>query len=123
VTLPLQKLPQALLIVDDRDEVLRALQRYMALYFSSVFVAKTPPEAEALLAEHSPALLLCDYWLGEAYPPSTGFIPAWRKRFTSLRRVVLMSGTKSSSIPPCAEIDEVFQKPLDMKRLVEFFTM
>lgn len=119
----IEKLPQTLLIVDDRPEVLRALERFLEVTFQTVLVAQTPPEAEAQLAEHSPDFLLCDYWLGHQYPPSTAYIPKWRKRFPSLKRVALMSGTKSTSIAPCAEVDEVFQKPLDMPRLLAFFTL
>lgn len=119
---PPNKLPEPLLIVDDREEVLRALERFMCLYFEQVLTAHTPQQAEAHLAEASPGYLLCDYWLGDEHPPSTAFIPDWRKRYPCLKRVALMSGTKSSSIAPCTEVDEVFQKPLDLKRLVVFFT-
>jgi DNA-binding NtrC family response regulator len=110
------------LIVDDRVEVLRALDRLLALYFDEVHTAVTPPEAESLLKARSPRFLLCDYWLGEKYPPATAFIPRWRREFPSLHLVVLMSGTNSASIPKCDGVDQVFAKPLDTPRLIDFFT-
>lgn len=122
MTLPEKKYPEPLLIVDDRADVLRALERFMSLYFECVLVAQTPPEAEALLEKHAPHYLLCDYWLGEEYPPATSFIPQWRTDFPCLRRVVLMTGTKSSSIVSCDQVDRVLQKPLNMEKLVGFFT-
>lgn len=118
---PEKKIPGGLLIVDDRVEVLRALERLLGLYFEDVYCATTPPEADAQLKDKTPRFLLCDYWLGEKYPPATGFIPRWRRENPCLLRVVLMSGTNSASIPPCEGIDEVFAKPLDTVRLINFF--
>lgn len=118
---PDKKLPGGLLLVDDRVEVLRALERLLGLYFENVYCASSPPEAEERLKAHSPRFLLCDYWLGEKFPPATGFIPRWRREYPCLARVVLMSGTNSASIPPCDAVDQVFAKPLDTVRLIEFF--
>jgi ActR/RegA family two-component response regulator len=115
-----EKMAQSLLIVDDREEVLRALERYMGLYLTAVYGAQTPDEAIAAMQTHAPTFLLCDFWLGEKHPPSTSLIPDWRLRFPCLKRVVLMSGTKSSSIPACDAVDAIFPKPLDLKGLVRY---
>jgi DNA-binding NtrC family response regulator len=115
-----EKMAQSLLIVDDREEVLRALERYMGLYLTGVFGAQTPAEAVAVLEARKPSFLLCDFWLGEKYPPSTSLIPDWRARFPFLEKVILMSGTKSSSIPACSAVDAIFPKPLDLKGLVQY---
>jgi len=115
-----EKMAQSLLIVDDREEVLRALERYMGLYLTRVYGAQTPDEAILAMQEHEPTFLLCDFWLGEKHPPSTSLIPGWRSRFPSIKRVILMSGTKSSSIPTCAAVDAIFPKPLDLKGLVQY---
>jgi len=115
-----EKMAQSLLIVDDREEVLRALERYMGLYLTHVYGAQTPDEAVAVMQAHAPSFLLCDFWLGEKHPPSTSLIPDWRARFPSLKKVVLMSGTKSSSIPTCSAVDVIFPKPLDLKGLVQY---
>jgi len=115
-----EKMAQSLLIVDDREEVLRALERYMGLYLTAVFGAQTPDEAIAMMDAHKPTFLLCDFWLGEKHPPSTSLIPEWRARFPFIKKVILMSGTKSSSIPSCNAVDAIFPKPLDLKGLVQY---
>lgn len=117
---PPEKMAESLLIVDDRDEVLRALERYMGLYLTHVYAAHTPDEALLVLQEHAPSFVLCDFWLGEKFPPSTSIIPEWRARFPSIKRVILMSGTKSSSIPTCDAVDAIFPKPLDLRGLVQY---
>lgn len=117
------KLPYPLLVVDDRRDVLQALIRFFELDFEHVLAAQTPAEAESLLLERQPPFLLCDYWLGEEYPPSTEFLPRWRDQFPCLKRVVLMTGTKSSSIPNCPAIDDIFPKPLRLSQVVEYFRM
>jgi DNA-binding NtrC family response regulator len=124
MTIPPRSEPQldrTLLVVDDRPEVLRAIERYVRLHFQRVWIAQTPEEAERVLAEHHPDFLLCDFWLGENYPPATALIPRWRSQYPTLRHVVLMSGTKSSSIPPCEAIDAQFAKPLQMSEIIAHF--
>jgi CheY-like chemotaxis protein len=120
---PEQPVPGGLLIVDDRPEVLKAVERLLAIYFEPVYAAHTPPEAEALLKAHSPRFLLCDYWLGEDWPPATAIIPRWRREYPCLQRVALMTGTNSASIPPCAAVEFVFTKPLDTARVVAFYML
>lgn len=115
-----EKMAESLLIVDDREEVLRALERYMGLYLTHVYGAQTPDEATRIMHEQAPGFLLCDFWLGEKHPPSTSLIPQWRARFPSIKRVILMSGTKSSSIPNCEAVDVIFPKPLDLRGLVQY---
>jgi DNA-binding NtrC family response regulator len=123
MTEPHGKLPYPLLVVDDRADVLQALTRYFELEFEHVFGAQTVSEAEEILRTHSPTFLLCDYWLGDDTPPSTTFLPRWRREYPSLKRVVLMTGTKSTSIPPCPEVDVVLTKPLRMADMVEYFEL
>lgn len=109
-----------LLVVDDVPEIRRSLVRYFKRTFETVSAA-TPAETEAILAESAPPFLLCDYWLGVEFPPSTHYIPMWRQRFPSLQRVALMTGTKSSSIDSRAGIDALFEKPLDLQAIIQFF--
>lgn len=110
-----------LLIVDDREDIRRAMARFFSLYFEAVYVAATPQEAENILRKNCPTYLLCDYWLGDDFPPSTDLIPAWRQLAPTLKSVALMTGTKITAIgcPPC--VDAVFQKPLEPSHVVDFF--
>lgn len=110
-----------LLVVDDVLEIRRSLVRYFKRTFDTV-TAATPEETEAVLASVAPPFLLCDYWLGVEFPPSTHFIPGWRKKFPFLRRVALMTGTKTASIESRVGIDALFEKPLDLREITQFFT-
>ena len=110
-----------LLIVDDREDIRRAMARYFSLYFEAVYVAATPNEAENILQKYSPTFLLCDYWLGEDFPPSTALIPGWRQLAPSIKSVALMTGTKISAIGSIPCVDAVFQKPLEPSHVVDFF--
>lgn len=117
-----QKRPGPLLIVDDREAIRTSLERFMELYFEVVLSAAFPPEVEALLRSHQPRYLLTDYWLGNDYPPTTALIPGWRQLCPSLTHVALMTGTKTSALTLCPEVDIVFPKPLDLKRVIQFFS-
>lgn len=110
-----------LLIVDDREDIRRAMERYFSLYFEKVFVAATPVQAEQILRAHTPTFILCDYWLGDEFLPSTEYIPGWRKLVPTIKRVALMTGTKLAAIGSSDCVDVVFQKPLEPAHVVEFF--
>jgi DNA-binding NtrC family response regulator len=118
----IEKRPEPLLIVDDREAVRSSLVRFLEMYFEVVLSAGDPSQAEEQLRTGRPKYLLTDYWLGNAYPPSTELIPRWRKLCPTLTRVALMTGTKTSSIGACPEVDAVFAKPLDLRRVIEFFS-
>lgn len=111
---------ELVLVVDDREEIRLALQRFFGMYFERVLTAATPPEAEEHLRTHRPTALLCDYFLGMEWPPATKLIPRWRKEFPFLERVAMMSGTRSDSIGECPEADAIFEKPLNMRVVTEF---
>jgi hypothetical protein len=111
---------EPLLIIDDRDAVLTALGRFFGLYFERIYVATTPQEAEVMLETHHPAVLLCDYWLGDRHPVGTELIRAWRERYPCIKRVVLMSGTHASSLGDVSCADAVVQKPLNLKVVTAF---
>lgn len=118
---PLPLISTPLLVVDDRPDVLDALERYFSLDFERVFSATTPEAAEEIFERERPPLLLCDYWLGHNYPPATELLLGWRERYPFIARVVLMSGTKASAIPTCAAVDLVVPKPLHLSSLVQYF--
>ncbi|HEX2735238.1 MAG TPA: hypothetical protein VHM70_26725 [Polyangiaceae bacterium] len=111
---------RTLLIVDDRSDVLTALERFMSIHLK-VFTARTLDEAERLLEVERPDYLLCDYSLGEGVPPATSVIPGWRQRHPELQLVALMTGARAVELTSSPSVDEVFQKPLDVRRLAAFF--
>lgn len=118
---PTDTTKRTLLIVDDREDVLRALERLMSLCFDEVLVAHSADEAERLLADHAPPYLLCDYWLGDGQAVGTTLISRWRKQHPELRRVALMTGTNTTSVPNCPGVDEMFKKPINLDSIVSFF--
>jgi DNA-binding NarL/FixJ family response regulator len=113
--------PGPLLIIDDRDDVRSGLRRFFGLFFERVVVAANPAEAEEGLATAEPPFVLCDYWLGNEHPPSTELIPGWRARFPCIRVLALMTGTKAAAIQGAVSVDAIFQKPLDLYAVKEFF--
>lgn len=112
--------PGPLLIVDDRVEVRSALTRFFGLWFQQVYAAASPSEADSILREHAPCVLLCDYWLGDASPPGTELIATWRVRFPCLKRAVLMTGNRASAPCDVLGVDAVFQKPPNLKLVTAF---
>lgn len=113
--MPTTERPGPLLVVDDAAEVRQSLRRYFARYVDRVLVAGTPAEAEGALRSAPVTALLCDYWLGAEHPPATALIPGWRAAHPSVRRVVLMTGTKTSSLDGSPGVDAVFHKPFDLE--------
>ncbi len=118
-----QRADTSLLIVDDRADVRRGLVRYFTLYVARVFAAETPEEAEALIVEHQPELLLCDYWLGTEHPPGTLLVERWRAAHPCIRRAALMTGTKATSIMPTDGIDRIFEKPLSLPEVKDWLLL
>jgi DNA-binding NtrC family response regulator len=111
---------KGLLIVDDRADVRRSLTRFFAMFIQRVHHAGDPDEAEQILIEHRPELLLCDYWLGTDQAPGTELARRWRRVHGCLRRVAIMTGTKTTAIVPPPGVDRVFQKPLPMDEVREW---
>jgi DNA-binding NtrC family response regulator len=111
----------SLLIVDDREDVRRAMSRYFGLHFETVHLAASPPDVERILRQFQPVYWLCDYWLGHEYLPSTEYIPGWKKLVPNLKRVALMTGTKVTALGRTDCVDAVFQKPLEPAEVLSFF--
>lgn len=107
-----------LLIVDDNQAILRSLCRLCGLHFSEVYAASTPEQAETILRDQKPSVLLCDYWLGYNYPLATELIRDWRRRFPCLKKVALMTG--SSVLEDSDAVDATFCKPLHATEVMSF---
>jgi CheY-like chemotaxis protein len=111
--------PQRLaLIVDDEPLFCRAMSRLLGPAFDEVHTATNPDEAEQLLEEHPITHLVCDYRLGQGFPPGTVFVTRWRKLYTSIQRAVLVTGAYDlySNIPP--EVDSVRVKGIEPEQLL-----
>ncbi|MEM6790714.1 MAG: response regulator [Myxococcota bacterium] len=110
-----------LLVLDDHAEILRSMDRYFGLFVAEVHTAITPEEAERILIAREPGLLLCDYWLGEEVPPGTQLVSDWRQRFDFIRAAAMMTGTKATGLLDAHGVDAVFQKPLRLPEVKNWF--
>lgn len=97
------------------------MSRFFQTCIAEVHVASTPAQAEAILNERKPPLLLCDYWLGPEHPPGTALVQRWRVEHPCVVRAALMTGTKATAIMPTPGVDRVFQKPVDLLDMRDWF--
>lgn len=116
------KHPGPILVLDDRADVLRSLGRYFRLHFESVLTSRTPDAATQAITEHRPPFLLCDYWLGEEFPPSPTLIREWRRDHAFIVRVAVMTGSDRVAAATSDGVDAVFAKPFDLGQVASFFT-
>lgn len=103
-----------LLIAQSNELLRRALRRYLLRYFSKIFTAANPSDAEAVLrnVEHEITDLICGQDFGIEWPRGTDLIATWRPIYPSLRRVVLF--TAIDDIPAeLPGVDAVWRKPLE----------
>ncbi len=115
-------MPRFLLIVDDREDLRVGFHRYFIRFFDEVLVASDPASAEELLSRsvNAPTHVVCDYWFGEEHPVGASVLPAWRRRYPSIVKAALVSGSEVAELPATEGIDAVFEKPVDLKSLRAF---
>ena len=84
-----------------------------------MLTAGTPDEAVEILEQNEVTQLIVDYDLGEDYPRGTELVIGWRKRFSSIRLVLLLTGTLLSAAQIPVEVDHFFLKGGDPKNLLK----
>ena len=94
------------------------MKRILSHEFDTVLTAGTPDEAEEIFEENDVTQIISDYDLGPEYPNGIELIVDWRKRYPSIRRVLLLTGTHlaDADIPP--EVEHYFAKGVDPKVLI-----
>ncbi len=113
---------RVLLVVDDDENVCKALRRLLRRDFDEVMTAKSSSEAGSLLESKSVTHLICDYWLGRGQPLGVELIPTWRRRFPSIDRAVIFTGNEIDSIPVPLGVDRILSKSLDPMSLIKFLS-
>ncbi len=110
-----------LLVVDDESAVCRALRRMLRGKVDRIVTAETPEDAETVLSSTSVTHLICDHYLGPGQPLGADLAAAWRGRYPSLRRVVILTGKDVEDVEPSQDIDHVLPKttePLQLAALL-----
>jgi CheY-like chemotaxis protein len=90
-----------LLIVDDCEEVVHMVKRFVAPKFDNIWGATSPSEATRILKGQKVSHLLCDLNLGPRDEDRlSGFVYAaeWRKAFPELERIVIFTAEDISDI-------------------------
>ena len=101
---------RCVLVVDDDRFVTRSLLRSLQSDFGTVLTADCPESAERLLRQFQVTHLVCDYDLGGRWPRGTQLIHAWRKKYPSIRKALLYTGSPTGEIPLGLGIDRVLRK-------------
>jgi len=113
-----EKTSRILLIVDDHAIVRETMSELLCFCFDEVLVAANPYEAEPLLAERDVTHLLCDNEFGEGHPLGVAVIPRWRKRFPTIERAILFTGTAVGDVEQLPGVDRVVLKPAQCETLI-----
>ena len=108
-----------LLVLDDESTVCRALSRLLSRRVREVLTAGSPAEAEAILKTGVVTHLICDHWLGPGSPLGVDLAAAWRKKYPSIKRTVILTGTDTTRLDPHPGIDAITDKTVDPEALVE----
>ncbi|MCP4601296.1 MAG: hypothetical protein GY847_12360 [Proteobacteria bacterium] len=107
-----------LLVVDDDENISKALKRLLGRKFHEIVTAQNSGEAVLLLETRSVTHLVCDYWLGNGEPLGIDLVPAWRMKYPSIERAVIFTGNEINSIPVPFGVDEILSKSVESTPLI-----
>ncbi len=108
-----------LLIVDDETSVCRALSRMLTNKVDQITYSTSSLEAQTILATQKITHLICDHWFGAGHKLGLDLAVQWRNEFSSIERVVLLTGTDTSMLDVPEEIDFILTKAADSDELLK----
>jgi len=108
-----------LLIVDDERSVCRALSRLLENSIKTIQTATNPTEAEMVLNSRDVTHLICDHWFGPGQPLGIDLVAKWKKKYTSIKRAVVLTGTDISNIDTSSSVDKILPKVVDPDDLIK----
>jgi DNA-binding NarL/FixJ family response regulator len=82
----------------------------MGRNFDLVLTAENSYKAVTLLNSMNVTHLICDYWLGHNEPQGLELISVWRKKYPTIRRAILYTGTDLSDITLPLSVDRILSK-------------
>lgn len=107
-----------LMVLDDESAVCRAVQRMLRGKAGRVVAVETPEDAEAVFASTEVTHLICDHYLGPGQPLGADLAAAWRERYPTLKRVLILTGRDTREIRHGPEIDHVLPKTAEPELLL-----
>ncbi len=112
-----------LLIVDDESSVCRAISRMLQRSVSEITTAISPTEAETILETRQVTHIICDHWFGQGQPLGLSLVATWKKRYPSLKRIVVLTGTDVSQLETPEGVDGVMPKTVDPAKLIKILEL
>lgn len=106
------------LVIDDDPIVARAIARVLASAFDEVLIASSPAEAERHLAASAVTHLVCDFHLGQEHQGGVALVSKWRRKFPSIQRAIICSGSERTQIVLTEEVDALVTKPAHERDLL-----
>lgn len=112
-----------LLVIDDESAVCRALRRLLGPRVDQFITAETAEDALTVLETRSVTHVLCDFALGPGQPNGIDMARQWKTQFSSLKKVIVITGTNAAD-GECPEgIDRVIGKATDPDTLMEYLAL
>ncbi len=96
--------------------------RLMSRHFSVVHSASSLTLADEILGNSPVTHIVVDYHLGIDSLYGTDVITTWRRRFPMISRVILLTGSRISTLDVPSDVDVVINKGGDPRYLVERLT-
>jgi len=108
-----------LLVVDDESTVCRALSRMLKKYADEIITATNPNEAESVLEMGEVTHLICDHWFGPGQPLGLDLVARWKKRYASISRAVVLTGTDVTQLRAQPGVYQIMAKTVEPRELAQ----
>lgn len=108
---------RTLLVVEDDPQVRRMMVRLFSHHFSSVYSTDSLRAAEEVLENQMVTHIILDYHLGIDIESGTALVSSWRRRYKAIHRVMLLTGSRISTLEIPEDVDVAMNKgedPLDI---------
>jgi len=109
------------LIVDDTQNVLKALHRQLSSSFNKVLTAQNVKDAEELLSLNRVDYLVCDLKLNIGEPNGFVLVPKWRNEYPSIQKAVIFTSAVSEPNRVPEHVNAVLNKTDGAEGILETF--